>query len=64
MRIKMWRLPICGEEDLRKSRLLHKACFLGSQSHLLLSFRSILVVLVYDIDEMNVHGITICLGLN
>ncbi len=64
MKIKMWRLPRCGEEDLRKSRLLYEACFLGNKAHLLLSFRSILVFLVYDVDEMHVHDITLCLGLN
>jgi hypothetical protein len=64
MKIKMWSLPRRGEEDLRKSRLLYKACFLGSQAHLFLSFISILVFLMYDVDEINVRGITLCLGLN
>jgi hypothetical protein len=60
----MWSIPRCNEEDLRKNRLLYKACFLGSQVHLFLSFKSIHVFLVYDVDEMNVDGITLCLGLN
>jgi hypothetical protein len=62
--IKMWRLPRGGEEDLRKNRFFMRHVFWEANHIFSYLLEAFLFFLVYDVDEMNVRGITLCLSLN